>query len=256
MDYAQLLQAAKRSSNPRVEMRKIEEGIEVELNKVLGYMSKRDATLIYKACDSMVSRDDDLLISIICHRTKNQLNRIDMAYRDIPENKKRRTLAEKVGREVGGNYGNFMEYLCQTRATFNAGQLRKAMDGLGCNSDLVSEIFCTISNREIQEMQQSFESSSDSRLGDRLRSELSGEHKRLILKLLLAGRDENPTPDPTKARAQADELYNAIKMGKTMLGGLSSECESKITDMLTDSSPAQCRAIKVGICQIFESGCG
>jgi hypothetical protein len=205
----------------------------------------RDATLIYKACDNILSRDDELLISIICKRTKRQLNRIDMAYRDIPENKKRRTLAEKVGKEVGGNYGNFMEYLCETRAAFNAHMLRKAMDGLGCNAELVSEIFCTLSNQEIKEMQQSFESSADSRLGDRLRSELSGEHKRLILKLLLAGRDENPIADPVRARAQADELYNAIRMGKTMLGGLSSETESKLTDMLTDSSPVQCRAIKV-----------
>jgi hypothetical protein len=66
------------------------------------------------------------------------------------------------------------------------------------------------------------------------------------LKLLLAGRDENPTPDLARARAQAAELFEAIKKGKSMLGGLSSDTEKKITDVLTNASPAQCRAIKVG----------
>jgi hypothetical protein len=64
------------------------------------------------------------------------------------------------------------------------------------------------------------------------------------LKLLLAGRDENPTPDLARARAQATELFEAIKKGKSMLGGLSSDTEKKITDVLTNASPAQCRAIK------------
>ncbi len=74
---------------------------------------------------------------------------------------------------------------------------------------------------------------------------MSGEHQKLILKLLLAGRDENPVPDLVRARAQAAELFEAVKKGKTMLGGLSNDTEKKIIDVLTSSSPAQCRAIKV-----------
>ena len=42
--------------------------------------------------------------------------------------------------------------------------LRKAMDGLGCNTDLLNEIFCTLSNAEIKAMQTAFEASADSRL--------------------------------------------------------------------------------------------
>ena len=61
------------------------------------------------------------------------------------------------------------------------------MDGLGCNTELVNEIFCTLNNEEIKAMRETYQNKYDSSLGDRLRSELSGEHERLILKLLLAG---------------------------------------------------------------------
>jgi hypothetical protein len=42
--------------------------------------------------------------------------------------------------------------------------LRKAMDGIGCTTELVNEIFCTLSNAEIKQMQEAYERSSDSRL--------------------------------------------------------------------------------------------
>jgi hypothetical protein len=45
-----------------------------------------------------------------------------------------------------------------------ATMLRKAMDGIGCNTELVNEIFCTLSNAEIKQMQEAYEKSSDSRL--------------------------------------------------------------------------------------------
>jgi hypothetical protein len=41
MNYSQLLQSALASSNPRAEMRKIEDAIEEEFNKVLGFMAAR-----------------------------------------------------------------------------------------------------------------------------------------------------------------------------------------------------------------------
>jgi hypothetical protein len=38
------------------------------------------------------------------------------------------------------------------------------MDGIGCNTELLNEVFCTLSNAEIKEMKEAFEKSSDSRL--------------------------------------------------------------------------------------------
>jgi hypothetical protein len=51
--------------------------------------------------------------------------------------------------------------------------LRKAMDGIGCTTELVNEIFCTLSNAEIKQMQEAYERSSDSRLVRRATHRLS-----------------------------------------------------------------------------------
>jgi hypothetical protein len=123
--------------------------------------------------------------------------------------------------------------------------LRLAMDGMGCNTELVNEIFCTLSTAEIQAMRQAFEQKSDRPLADRLRSELSGDHETLIIKLLTHGRDESMVNE-VRAREQANELSSAIQKGKTMLGGLNSATEAKVIQMISDASWMQCQAIKVG----------
>lgn len=78
----------------------------------------RDAAIVYKCCGTL-GRDDDLLIQILCQRTKRQLEAADMAYRSLPDNKKHRSLSEKLNAEIGGNYGNFMQYLAMSRPVFN-----------------------------------------------------------------------------------------------------------------------------------------
>jgi hypothetical protein len=59
------------------------------------------------------------LIQLLCQKTKRQLEAADMAYRSLPDNKKRRSLSEKLDAEIGGNYGNFMQYLAMARPVFN-----------------------------------------------------------------------------------------------------------------------------------------
>ena len=242
-DFPLLLEQARASSNPRGDVLLVERAIEDELKKVLNYIATRDAIIIYKACNHLMGRDDDLLIEILCCRTKRQLEACDAIYRNIPQNSKKRSLPSKVGRDIGGNYGNFMEYLTHNRGKFNASQLKLAMDGIGCNTDLVNEIFCTLNNREIQEMKEAYEKKTDKSLGDRLRSELSGEHQTLILKLLLAGRSEG-LADDNKARQQADSLYNLTINGKTLFGSLSDNSIKQVIAILIESSPQQCYCIR------------
>ena len=40
--------------------------------------------------------------------------------------------------------------------------LRKAMDGLGCSTELINEVFCTASNEDIQAMKVIYEGNADS----------------------------------------------------------------------------------------------
>ncbi len=83
----------------------------------------------------------------------------------------------------------------------------------------MNELFCLNTTQDITAMRTAFEQRGDKSLTDRLRSELSGEHEKLILKLLLSGRGAQPA-DAARARAQAEELSQIIKKGTGMMGGL------------------------------------
>lgn len=123
--------------------------------------------------------------------------------------------------------------------------LRLAMDGIGCNTELVNEMFATLTTSQINDMRVAYEMKSDRPLGDRLRSELSGEHESVVLRLLMNGRSDAPANE-AKARETANLLSTTIREGKSMMGGLSSSAESKIGQIITDNSWMQCQAIKVG----------
>ena len=125
-----------------------------------------------------------------------------------------------------------------------AKNMKKAFDGIGCDTAAVNELFTTLSNAEIQGLKRAYEGFTDSSLVDRLKSELSGEHEVLILKILENGRGEGAV-DSVMAGDIAKQLQTIIKEGSGMLGGLSNKAERKIIDILVAQSPAQCREIDV-----------
>lgn len=124
--------------------------------------------------------------------------------------------------------------------------LQKAFDGIGCDKSVLNELLTTLSNTEIQGMRQAYERSNDSSLLDRLKSELSGQHEELILLLLQRGRGEGPA-DPASAHATAKQIFDIIKSGSSMMGGLSNKAESQLIDILVQQSHAQCIEIAVSL---------
>ena len=240
--YESLKSAAMASPNAAQELLKLYDTLEGQRREILAFISRRDALTIHHACKG-IGKDDETLIMIICNRTKCQLQAADNFYRSMDINTSQKTLVEKLKSELGGNYGHFMRYLCESRDNFNAHMLRKAMDGIGCSTDIVNEVMCTATTAELRGMKAAFENKADSGLVDRLRSELSGNHETLILNLLVTGRGDGPV-DQTKAAAQADDLFNTIKNGGGMLSGLKDSAEKRVIEIIQQASPAQCQAIK------------
>jgi hypothetical protein len=116
---------------------------------------------------------------------------------------------------------------------------------VGTNNAVVNELVCTMANAELKGLREAFERAYDGNLVDRIRSELSGEHEKLIVDLIVKGRKEAPV-DAAEAATQAEELFQTIKNGSSMMGGLSDKAERRIIDIIRTASAAQCQAIKVG----------
>jgi hypothetical protein len=204
------------------------------------YVARRDADRIFKACKGL-GTDDKAVIGIVCHRTREQIGLIDAAFRALSGNKDRKSLAQTLDSECSGDYGRFLKALATPADLLQAGELKSAFDGLGCNTKIVNELFTTMSNAQIQAMRQAYERHYDSNLVDRLKSELSGEHEKLILRILTSGRGVAPV----NVAQVAAELSETIKKGSSMMGGLSDKAEQKVIELLVSVPPSQTQDLKV-----------
>jgi hypothetical protein len=105
-----------------------------------------DAELLKKA-KGTVFTDERMLVSILCRRSKSQLNAIDLAFRAKFEGMSLKTFVEK---STGGNLEEFLVYVQMSEAEFDSYHLFKAFDGMGCDKPVVIEILTTRTFERIQ----------------------------------------------------------------------------------------------------------
>lgn len=91
--------------------------------------------------------DESLIISILCARTKAQLDEIDLIYRS----KYGQTLRQYIESELGGDLARMLTYTQMAEDEFDAHALHEAFSGMGCNKDLVVEVVCTRSAARLQQ---------------------------------------------------------------------------------------------------------
>lgn len=106
---------------------KLIETFRSDYDAVLNYILTRDAVLLYHAMLGIGS-DEDMLIRILCNRTKSQLQKIDRLYQNLSTgNSSRRTLIECIKSELSGDFERFMKFMIESRGKFLAHQLKSAM---------------------------------------------------------------------------------------------------------------------------------
>ena len=90
---------------------------------------------------------------------------------------------------------------------------------------------------------ETYDKKETTKLCDRLKSELSGTHEELIIRLLLRGRANNPRDDAAAVN-QAATVFQIIKDGSGITG-FKSDAERKLIEVFCDNSPIQLKAIAV-----------
>lgn len=94
---------------------------------------------------NLCPKDERLVVSTLCSRTKSQLDAVDLKMRA----KYNRTLREYIEKEMGGNLAEFLTFMQYGEAEFDAHLLKNAFSGLGCEKDLVVEVLCTRSYKRL-----------------------------------------------------------------------------------------------------------
>lgn len=178
------------------------------------------------------------IIEVICKRTKEQTDAIDMKYRDRAD----QTLREAFESELSGDFKKFAIYTQMTEDEFDALLIHDAVDGLGTDEELLLEVLCTRSNERLEAARAYYENRFDENLVDKLNDELSGDLKKLANRLLTRNRDEEDDGsfDPD---GEAERLYQA-SVGKTF-----GTDEGKFVQIFTKRSVAQLKTIA----ETFES---
>jgi hypothetical protein len=186
--------------------------------------------------------NEKLLTSVICARSKRQLQEADAAYRRLKNDGT--GLQDAIKKECGGHHGDFLATVCRPRGDYLCKLMRKACDGIGCNKEIVNKVFCFSSTQDIESLKAVYEATTDKPLSDLLRNELKDEHKALIMHLLLNGRDFNPTIDQAKAAEQAARMIKILKDETGMMGGLSDDGKIAFAKVLCEASPEQSKALQ------------
>ena len=149
--------------------------------------------------------DEDALINVLCRRSNAQRVEIERVYKTAYG----KDLINDIRSETSGNFQAVLTALLASTTELYARELYEAMYGEGTDEDVLIEVMCTMSNREIREIGFMFQRMFGKSLEQELRSDTSGSFKRLMTSLSTGSRDESMIIDINAARNDAQELKRA-----------------------------------------------
>ncbi|KAH8303975.1 hypothetical protein KR044_012571, partial [Drosophila immigrans] len=175
-----------------------------------GFDPVKDAHDLRKAMKGF-GTDEDKLIDILCRRNNEQRQEIQRQYKTHFG----KDLIEDIKSETSGNFEKLLVGLLRPIVDYYCIELNDAMAGIGTDEEVLIEILCTLSNMEIHTIKNQYLRLFGAHLESELKSETSGNFKRLLTSLCAAARDESGRVDVNAAKDDAREL---LKAGELRVG--------------------------------------
>jgi len=166
--------------------------------------ARADADRLHKAMKGL-GTDEKGLMEVLCRRTAAQRVQIGQAYKSGYG----KDLIAHIKSETSGNFERLLVALCQSSADFLASELHEAVKGLGTEEGTLVEILCSRDNQEIRDIAASYQKLFGHSMEKDIKGDTSGTLKMLLISLAQGNRDENPVVDISKAREDAQRLYQA-----------------------------------------------
>uniref|UniRef100_A0A8C3S1M7 Annexin n=1 Tax=Chelydra serpentina TaxID=8475 RepID=A0A8C3S1M7_CHESE len=170
-----------------------------------------DAKVLRKAMKGL-GTDEGAIIDVVTQRSNAQRQEILRTYKSHFG----RDLMADLKSELAGSLARLILGLMMTPAQFDAKQLKKAMEGVGTDENILIEILATRNNREIQAINEAYRAAYHKSLEDALSSDTSGHFKRILVSLALGNRDEGGE-DLARAHEDAKKLSDVSSGDSTSL---------------------------------------
>uniref|UniRef100_A0A1I8I777 Annexin n=1 Tax=Macrostomum lignano TaxID=282301 RepID=A0A1I8I777_9PLAT len=192
--------------------------------------AQTEAGRLYKAMKGL-GTDEKTIIDVMARRPSHQRAEIARAFKTAYG----KELVDAFKSELSGSFYKTCKSLCYVLCEFDAICLREAMEGIGTDEEALIDILTTRSNYQIRAIKEAFERLFHRNLESDVRSETSGDFRKVLVSLLTAGREEGPVR-PEAVAADAETLYRA---GEGRLG----TDEDTLNRLLCSRSPAHVAAV-------------
>ncbi|XP_061191538.1 annexin A4-like [Saccostrea echinata] len=195
------------------------------------YNAEGDANNLKKAMKGL-GTDEETIINILGYRSNAQRQEIKKVYHALFG----KELVKDLKSELGGNFEKVIMAMMIPPEEYDAAELKRAMKGIGTNEDVLIEIMCSRSNDEFRAISKAYESKYKNILEKDIKSDTSGDFKRLLVSLATCNRQEDKNVDLQKAETDAKRLHDA---GEKMWG----TDEAVFNSILVLQSYPQLRAV-------------
>jgi len=180
---------------------------------------KADAAALHKAFKG-AGTDEDVVISILAHRSKQQIEQIDHEYR--VQSGGGTSLQHALEKELSGSFLKLTMGVVTPVIEFKKRSLRHAVEGAGTRESTLIDVLCQSSNEEIHEI------AKDADLYKKVLDDISGDFKKTIVAVYRGDRPEGPI-----SQKEAEDLEHAFyKAGEGKIG----TDENKYIDIITRHS--------------------
>ncbi|XP_051821005.1 annexin A3 [Antechinus flavipes] len=163
-----------------------------------------DALIIQKSIQG-IRENEQTLISIITARCYSQRQLIIKEYRKITG----KELKDDLKTNITLNFERLVKALITSPATFDAKQLKKAMESYESDKSIMIEILTTRNNKQLKELSEAYFNEYKKNLLDDINSGTTGYFRKALILLTEGKRDESLEVNKNLAKQDAQSLYEA-----------------------------------------------